>query len=114
MHDITSNKLEEIRLKLLQSVITNTTDAVVITEAEPFDINIHKIIYVNDAFTKITGYSAEEVIGKRPGFLQGPNTNTDELNKFRTALQRWEHCEVTLLKYKKAEKNFGSTFLLAQ
>ncbi|HET8829926.1 MAG TPA: PAS domain S-box protein, partial [Pelobium sp.] len=70
MNDITQKKQEEERLKLLESVVTNTNDAVVITEAEPFDEPGPKIIYVNEDFTRMTGYTADEVIGKKPRFLQ--------------------------------------------
>ncbi|WP_221392529.1 PAS domain S-box protein [Dyadobacter sp. NIV53] len=71
MQDISKRKEEEYRLKLLESVITNTTDAVMITEAFPLNEPGPKIIYVNRAFTLMTGYAAEEVIGKTPRILQG-------------------------------------------
>lgn len=41
-----------------------------------------EIVYVNDRFTDLTGYQADEVIGKTPGLLQGPDTEktvTDRL-----------------------------------
>jgi PAS domain S-box-containing protein len=66
----TKQKKEEERLKLLESVITNTNDAVIITEAEPFDLPGPRIIYVNEAFTKMTGYT-EEVIGSTPRISTG-------------------------------------------
>lgn len=106
MHDITKQKQEEFRLKLLESVVTNTTDSVLITEAEPFDLPGNRILYVNEAFTKMTGYTAEEVIGKTPRILQGPKTDKEELNKLGEALRRWESCEATLLNYKKNGKEF--------
>ncbi|WP_339611788.1 PAS domain S-box protein, partial [uncultured Planktosalinus sp.] len=55
--DITARKKEEQHSKLLQSVITQTNDAVLITEAEPQDEPGPRIIYVNDAFTRMTGYT---------------------------------------------------------
>ena len=73
--DITKQKKEEQRLKLLESVVTNTSDAILITEAEPFDEPGNKIIYINEAFTKMTGYTADDVIGKTPRILQGPNSD---------------------------------------
>lgn len=92
---------EKQHLKLLESVITNTHDAVLITEAEPFDEPGPKIIYVNEAFTKMTGYTAEEVIGKNPRFLQGPNSNREELKKLSKAIRNWESFEITTINYKK-------------
>jgi PAS domain S-box-containing protein len=62
--DVTDKRKEEQQLKLLESVIKNTKDAILITEAESYDEPGPRIIYVNPAFTKMTGYEAEEVIGK--------------------------------------------------
>ena len=106
MQDITKKKEEELRLKLLESVIVNTNDAVLITEAEPLNEPGPRIIYVNEAFTKITGYTSEEVIGKTPRILQGPKTNLEELKKLGTALRQWQACEATLLNYKKNGEEF--------
>ncbi|WP_333600842.1 PAS domain S-box protein [Flavobacterium sp.] len=106
MQDITKKKEEELRLKLLESVITNTDDSILITEAEPFDEPGPKIVYVNEAFTKMTGYTSEEVIGKTPRILQGPKTDREELNKLSAALRQWQPYEVTLLNYKKTGEEF--------
>ena len=106
MQDVTKQKQEEQRLKLLESVIINATDAVLITEAEPFDYPGHKIIFVNEAFTTMTGYTAEEVMGKTPRLLQGPKSDKKELKKLGATLRRWESCEVTLLNYKKNGEAF--------
>lgn len=104
--DITKRKQEELRLKLLESVITNTNDAVLISEAEPLDIPGPQIVFVNEAFTKMTGYSAEEVITKTPRILQGPKSNRKELDRLKECLKRWESCEATLLNYRKDGSEF--------
>lgn len=104
--DISKQKNEESRLKLLESVITHTTDAVLITEAEPFGMPGPKIIYVNEAFTKMTGYTSEEVIGKTPRILQGAKSDRKVLDKLRKSLENWEICNVELINYKKNGKEF--------
>jgi PAS domain S-box-containing protein len=106
MQDVTKQKAEVQHLKLLESVITNATDSVLITEAEPFDYPGPKILFVNEAFTKMTGYTAEEVIGKTPRILRGPKTDIEEIKKLSNAIQRWESCEATLLNYKKNGEEF--------
>jgi len=108
--DITSRKAEEQRLKLLESVITNSSDAVLITEAEPFDEPGPRIVYINEAFTNMTGYTANEVIGKTPRILQGAKSDTAELAKLSKALRNWETCEITTLNYKKNGKEFWINF----
>jgi PAS domain S-box-containing protein len=112
IRDITKQKKEEHHLKLLESVITNTTDSILITEAEPFDEPGPRILYVNEAFTKMTGYTAEEVIGLSPRILQGPKTDKEELARLSRSIRSWQPCEVTLLNYKKSGEEFWINFTL--
>lgn len=110
IQDITESKEREQRLKLFESVIINTNDAVLITEAEPFDEPGPKVLYVNRAFTKMTGYTAEEVIGKTPRILQGPKSDKKELERLSKALRNWESCEITTINYKKNGEEFWINF----
>ena len=112
--DITDEVEERHQLKLLESVITNTTDAILITEAEPLDEPGPRIIYVNEAFTKMTGYTAEEVLGKTPRLLQGPNSSKEELAKLSHAIRNWRPYELTTINYtrstiRKTVRSSGST-----
>ncbi len=110
LQDITKQKEEEERLKLLESVVTHTSDAVLITEAEPLDLSGPRIVYVNDAFTKMTGYLPEEVIGKTPRILQGPKSDHATLSKLRKAQENWETFEMDLINYKKSGEEFWVNF----
>lgn len=89
------------RLRLLESVVVNANDSILITEAEPVELPGPRILYVNPAFTRTTGYSMEEVLGKSPRLLQGPLTDPDVPAKIRAALKAWEPIEVELLNYRK-------------
>lgn len=91
----------ESHLRLLESVVTNANDGVVITEAKPIVGAGPRIQYVNPAFTRLTGYSPEEIIGRTPKVLQGPLTSTDALAKIRFALQNGRSAEVELINYRK-------------
>lgn len=93
-------------LWLLKSMFTLSRYAVVITEAEPIHQPGPKIIYVNPAFTKITGYSADEVIGQTPRILQGEKTNRATLKQLRQALDNWESIDVELINYRKDGTEF--------
>jgi PAS domain S-box-containing protein len=110
--DITEQKQRAEQLRLLQSVVVNTNDAVIITEAEPIDQPGPRILYVNKAFTRITGYQPEEVLGKTPRILQGPKTDQGELNKVRTALSRWEPVAVEVINYRKDGSEYWNEFSL--
>jgi PAS domain S-box-containing protein len=113
MQDITRQKVEENRLRLLESVITNANDAVMITDANPPGNPGPTILYINDAFTKMTGYERDEVIGKSPRFLNGKNTSEEELEKLRTALHKKESCEIELINYKKNGDEFWINLSIA-
>ena len=81
-----------------------------ITEAEPSEIPRYKIIYVNDAFVKMSGYEADDVIGKTPAILQGANSNKEDLEQLNHALQNWESHETTIINYKKNGEEFWINF----
>ena len=94
----------------LESVILNlghfTRDAVLVTRAEPLEKTGPEILWCNQAFSDMTGYSREEVIGKTPRILQGPNTERAATKRLGEALRRWEAGEAEILNYRKD----GSTF----
>ena len=110
--DITEQKRQAEQVRLLQSVVVNTNDAVIVTEAEPIDDPGPRIIYVNEAFTRISGYQPEEVLGKTPRILQGPKTDQAELHKVRTALSSWRPVTVEVVNYRKDGSEFWNEFSL--
>ena len=89
------------RLRLLESVAVHARDSIVITEAEPLDLPGPRILFCNAAFTRATGYEAEEVLGKTPRILQGPNTSAATRAKLREAFAAWQPVEVELINYRK-------------
>ncbi|HAC14590.1 MAG TPA: PAS domain S-box protein [Bacteroidetes bacterium] len=82
-----SAKLDEYssNLRLLEAAIRSDYDSILITEMK-LDNPGPKIVYVNDGFTKMTGYTREEVIGKTPRILQGPKTDRTVLDKLKYSL----------------------------
>jgi PAS domain S-box-containing protein len=72
-------------LKLVEAAIRNDYDSILITEME-LDNPGPVIVYVNDGFTKMTGYSRDEAIGKTPRILQGPKTDRAVLDKLKYSL----------------------------
>ena len=69
------------QVRRLSMVAKNTSNAVMITDAD------HKIIWVNEGFTAITGYTPEECIGQWPGdLLKSENTDPNTLREIRETL----------------------------
>jgi PAS domain S-box-containing protein len=104
--DITQQKRQAEEIHLLQSVVVNTNDSIVITEAEPIDEPGPRIIYVNEAFCRMTGYHSQEVLGKTPRLLQGKKTNRSALDKIRMALSQWQSITVEVINYRKDGSEF--------
>ena len=88
------------------TIVNNAKDAVIVTKAEPIDDPGPEIIYVNKAFTEMTGYSSEEVIGKSPRILQSKDTEQKEKLAIRRALEKKEAIRVTLRNYTKTGREY--------
>ena len=67
---------------LLESAIRNDYDSILITELN-LDKPGPKIVYVNDGFTRMTGYSKSEAIGNTPRMLQGPKADRAILDRLK-------------------------------
>ena len=64
------------------------------------------LIYVNEGFERMTGYTAEEALGRNCRFLQGALTHTDDVSAIRAALDAERPCVVELLNYRKGRTTF--------
>jgi len=96
------------RAAMFASVVLNANDVVLVTEAEPVDLASGgpRVLYVNPAFTRMTGYEPDEMVGLTPRILQSPKTDQRELDRLRGALRRWEPVEVELLNVHKDGTEF--------
>lgn len=71
-----------------RQLVENARDVVLVTEAEPLDEPGPRIVYVNRAFTELTGYTPEEVLGRSPRFLQRPGeTDPGTIHEIRQLLE---------------------------
>ncbi|TQE95585.1 MAG: PAS domain S-box protein, partial [Spiribacter salinus] len=100
MFDITARKAAEERLRLMETVVEDTTESVLITDTA-LDRPGPRIVHVNPGFEELTGYTAEEAIGQTPRILQGEATDPDLLVHLREQLEAGEQFFGETVNYKK-------------
>jgi len=89
---------EQVWLLLKERALESTAEGVVISDGMQAGM---PIIYVNKAFTEMTGYGYDEVIGHNCRFLQGPDTDPAAKQSIRNALADERSCIVEILNYRK-------------
>ena len=112
LQDITKQKEEELRLKLLETVILQTKESIVITEANFNKRSLPKVIYVNPAFTTMTGYTSNEIINNTLNILKGPNTEKTILKRIFEIIQNKEEGLLEIRCYKKDRTEFWLRFTM--
>lgn len=100
------------RLAYLQSILDCTQDALFVTESAPETGASGRICYVNDAFTKLTGYSLADAVGKPPSFQCGSGTDSRMVQTLEAAFCRSEKSHFALLSYRKDGSSFKSEYFI--
>ena len=93
------------KLDLLEQATRHVYDSIMITTSAVYTA-ASEIIYVNDAFSKMTGFSKEEVIGQSPHILQGSNTDSAVLNKQNERMQKGQSFSGQTVNYRKDKTEF--------
>ncbi len=110
MQDVTRQKEEEQRLRLMETAITQSKDAVVITDTDISENAIPNIIFVNEAFEKMSGYKASELIGKSPMIFQGDNSDFLEFEKLTKSIRNEHETQVETISYRKNGEEYWVNF----
>jgi PAS domain S-box-containing protein len=112
LQDITKQKEEELRLKLLETVILQTKESIVITEANLNKNLLPKVIYVNPAFTSMTGYKSEEILNNSLSILRGPHTEINVLKRIFEIIKNKQEGLLEIRAYKKDKTEFWLRFTM--
>ena len=97
---------DEVRVRTreanrLAEIARRTANAVIITDRRG------RVEWVNEGFTRITGYTIDEIVGRKPGeLLQGPLTDAAELRRVREALAKGESVTAELVNYHKCGQSY--------
>lgn len=92
------------------AAVRSTRMPMAITDPAQLD---NPIVFVNEAFQLLTGYSREECIGRNCRFLQGPNTDPIAVAKVGEAIAKGEDIAIDLLNYKKNGTTFWNALYLS-
>ncbi len=99
---ITAKPSADALIASLRAVADHSFDSIMITSAGKGS----PILYVNKAFTALTGYSARSVIGKSPALLQGPATEKALLDELRRCMQKGKVFEGRAVNYDSKKRPF--------
>ncbi|WP_421119029.1 PP2C family protein-serine/threonine phosphatase [Aquihabitans daechungensis] len=108
LRDLSGSELQA----LLAAATHVARNAVCITDADLDDPG-PRIVYVNPAFERMTGYSANEVQGRNPRFLQGPATDRRVLDRLRTDLETGRSFQGETVNYRKDGTPFTMAWRIA-
>ncbi|MFN4198693.1 MAG: sensor histidine kinase [Flavobacterium sp.] len=106
MQDVTKQKQEEQRLRLLETVVTQTKDAVVITDKDLQVDEFPNILFVNPSFTTITGFKPKEVVGKTLNLFNGPKSDLTKKENLIESIKNFDESTLETVSYTKDGKKF--------
>lgn len=84
IQDITTRKISEVELRRLSQAVKNSFNGIIIT-----DLN-QNILWINDSVVRLTGYSKEEILGKKPKMFQFEGTDNETKKSIRENLNSFK------------------------
>ncbi len=93
------------QLQLLGTAVTQSQDSITITDSQ-LDLPGPRILFVNPAFTRNTGYRIEEVLGMSPRILQGENSDPQFLREMHRSLREGKSVHGEMINYRKNGTEF--------
>lgn len=102
-HDVSSIISEMDGFRLRDLALHRCSEGITLVDPNQPDM---PVVFVNDAFLDMTGYTRDQVIGRNCRFLQGPGTDPDAVAELRSALAQHRKCTVQLLNYRQDKTHF--------
>lgn len=107
-NDVTKRENLASERAFLDAAIASADTSILITDTQ-LDAPGPHILYANSAYERLTGYSVDEVIGRNPRFMQGPDSDRTVLNRLKGSLEAGKSFEGETVNYRKD----GSEFIMA-
>jgi PAS domain S-box-containing protein len=108
--DITDIKKQEETLRMFSRAVESAAEGIVVADAGMED---DPIVFANEKFFQMTGYSKEEVMGHNGRFLQGKNTDQATVDEIRQAIKEKKPFKGEIMNYKKEGTPFWSLLVIA-
>lgn len=99
-------QLSQLPPTVIAALLTSVTEGTLVTDGE------QNCLYTNAAFTRITGYSEAEALGKNPRFLQGHETDPGVVSSIRKALANGDPFRGDVLNYRKNGEPFWNSMTI--
>lgn len=106
LDDVTEERASRERLRLLNASMDRLSDVILITDANTQDPSGPHVVFVNDAFVDMTGFTKDDIMGNNPRMLQGSDTERERLKEIRTALRSAQPIRTELTNYRKDGSRF--------
>ncbi len=106
IRDIMERKNADQQRMLLESCVSTLSDIIVLTEVEGVDGGGGKIVFVNKAFERMTGYTVAETVGQNPRFLQGEKTDRRVVAEIHEAVAKRQPIRRQIVNYRKDGTEF--------
>jgi PAS domain S-box-containing protein len=98
-----------MQIQLEYPFMSSVADSAIITNHSLPD---EPIIFCNDEFTQLTGYTKDEILGRNCRFLQGKHTDPKHVQSIRDAIRTGTRLEIDLLNYRKDGTPFINGFCM--
>ncbi len=108
--DITRRVQAEEAMRLRDRALKAIAQGITISDPSQPD---NPVIYANEAFERLTGYSPCEMKGRNCRLLQGPGTDPATIDALRTAIREQRDCSVEILNYRKDGTPFWNALAIA-
>ncbi len=108
--DVTAQKEAEEQLRIRDSIFSSMQNGLLITDPRQPD---NPIIYCNQAFSDLTGYAVEDVLGRNCRFLQGADRTQPQLDVLRNAIREAQPARVLLRNYRKDGSMFWNELIIS-
>lgn len=103
-------KIEEPEFTSLMGAMDAASQGISIADAAHPDM---ALVYVNDAFIKLSGYGRDEIVGRNCRFLQGKNTDRKSVETIKDAISKGGSCTVEIVNYKKSGEEFLNKLIIS-